>query len=118
MGEWYLVPLPVGVYPESDTPKGIVDLGGNAGTWTSSLFGHSGTDESGSTGNPSLAYPYQANDGRENEAASEAEARTIRGGTFRQVRLVARCAHRDGLAPFVTPLFIGLRLVCSSDASS
>jgi len=100
---------PVGDYsPQGDSPYGVADLGGNAQEWCSSLFG---------------PYPYDPQDGREilvynmnpeellpkiletgctsNPQAPEAylDKSVIRGGSWREERLVSRCAYRGWAAP-------------------
>jgi formylglycine-generating enzyme required for sulfatase activity len=54
-------------------------MSGNVWEWTHSLF---------------KPYPYQVNDGREDEKASD--ARALRGGSFLGDEGFARCASRDG----------------------
>jgi formylglycine-generating enzyme required for sulfatase activity len=68
---------PVGAYPGNVSPYGALDLAGNAGEWTSSLY---------------RPYPYGADDGREDPAAEG--VRVVRGGAFNLTRWNARCACR------------------------
>lgn len=93
--------------PQGDSPYGVVDMGGNAQEWCSSLFGR---------------YPYDPNDGREavvytvdpalmpqlhetgcvaNPQQIEAahNKQTIRGGSRRQGRHQSRGAYRSWAAP-------------------
>jgi formylglycine-generating enzyme required for sulfatase activity len=74
---------PVGLYsPVGDSPCGCADMVGNVWEWTYSLF---------------KPYPYQANDGRENEKVSG--QRVLRGGSFfylHSIPMSARCACRFG----------------------
>lgn len=69
---------PVGHYPLGVTPYGAYDMIGNVWEWTSSLY------------NP---YPYQADDGREDMAASG--WRVARGGSYGTDTRLARAAYRD-----------------------
>ena len=70
---------PVGLYsPQGDSLCGCADMSGNVLEWTHSLY---------------KPYPYQVNDGREDEKASG--ARALRGGSFVDLGGDARCAYRD-----------------------
>jgi len=64
---------PVGVFPDGDTPEGVCDLCGNVLEWTRSLYG-ARVEE------PDFPYPYRADDGREDVAASAQVMRIARGG--------------------------------------
>lgn len=69
---------PVGTYsPQGDSPYGCTDMSGNIWEWTHSLF---------------RPYPYEANDGRENEIDSG--RRVLRGGSFDLNKEFAHCAYR------------------------
>jgi formylglycine-generating enzyme required for sulfatase activity len=71
---------PVGKYsPDADSPYGCADMAGNVWEWTSSLY---------------KAYPYRADDGREDPDADG--RRVVRGGSFGNDRVLARCAYRHG----------------------
>jgi len=72
------VNTPVGLYsPRGDSPYGCADMAGNVWEWTHSL---------------KKGYPYKANDGREDEKTSAAHVR--RGGSFKNLERLARCACR------------------------
>lgn len=74
---------PVGRYsPAGDSPYGCADMAGNVWEWCSSLY---------------KPYPYRADDGREEAAASG--TRVLRGGSFYSRQDAARCAFRDHGAP-------------------
>jgi formylglycine-generating enzyme required for sulfatase activity len=71
---------PVGSFsPRGDSPYGCSDMSGNVWEWTHSIL---------------KEYPYDANDGREDENASS--ARAWRGGSFIDSQWLARCAFRGG----------------------
>jgi formylglycine-generating enzyme required for sulfatase activity len=71
---------PVGLYsPQGDSPFGCADMAGNVWERTHSLY---------------KPYPYQMNDGREDESSSV--ARVVRGGAFLNYDWDVRCAYRDG----------------------
>ncbi|MBN8456070.1 SUMF1/EgtB/PvdO family nonheme iron enzyme, partial [Accumulibacter sp.] len=88
---------PIGVFPDGDTPEGVVDLCGNVWEWTSSAY---------------ESYPY-APDARREGADSDAR-RVVRGGSWGGDRVNARCASRFGFIPGLRNDFLGLRLVCVS----
>ncbi len=64
--------------PQGDSPYGCADMSGNVLEWTNSLMN---------------VYPYNANDGREDEKASG--FRVLRGSTFNYSERGARCAFRS-----------------------
>jgi formylglycine-generating enzyme required for sulfatase activity len=69
---------PVGAYsPQGDSPYGAADMVGNVWEWCHSRY---------------KPYPYQANDGRENEAGDD--LRVLRGGSWFDDRDVAHCGYR------------------------
>jgi formylglycine-generating enzyme required for sulfatase activity len=85
----------VGFYSsQGDSPYGCADMSGNVWEWTHSLF---------------KPYPYQVNDGRENEKASG--ARALRGGSFIFSERLARCASRGNHVNL--DHFRGFRVVAS-----
>ena len=73
---------PVGRYPEGASPYGLLDMAGNVWEWTSSLY---------------WAYPYQADDGRED--LSTPESRVLRGGSWLDFYDSARAAYRRSYVP-------------------
>ncbi len=90
---------PVGSYPAGQSPCGALDMAGNVYEWTSSYF---------------LAYPYDAQDGRESPQAGPPQAcyRIRRGGAWDRTWHHARCAHRNFDVPSLNSDSQGFRLAC------
>ena len=60
------------------------------------------------------AYPYHADDGREDLGAGDDISRVVRGGSWYDVRLNARCAYRFGFPPDDRLSGLGFRVVLRS----
>ena len=76
---------PVGSYPQSASPYGVLDMAGNLWEWTLSSYTY-------------LDYPYVADDGR--EQTDMWAPRTVRGGgAWYNTAKYARSADRWGLIP-------------------
>jgi sulfatase modifying factor 1 len=89
---------PVGVYsPQGDSPYGCADMAGNVDEWTHSLL---------------HAYPYHADDGREDE--NSRRDRYIRGGSFGHNLNAVRCARRHPWHPGYCTNDAGFRVCTSS----
>jgi formylglycine-generating enzyme required for sulfatase activity len=88
---------PIGVFPDGQTPEGLVDMTGNTWDWTSSLY---------------TPYPYDAADGREAPSPPGA-LRVVRGGPwyYDQGHTHASCRAFD--APGGRGSLLGLRVVQS-----
>jgi formylglycine-generating enzyme required for sulfatase activity len=85
---------PVGAYsPQGDSPYGASDMAGNVWEWTHSLFER---------------YPYEADDGREDESVSGHHVQ--RGGSFIGTYQLARSASRYRGDPSFLD-FVGFRVV-------
>jgi formylglycine-generating enzyme required for sulfatase activity len=82
----------------------MAGVAGNVWEWTSSLWGSEWRK-------PEFGYPYNPRDGREDQQASKAMARAVRGGPFNLDRLDARCACRDGVYPYARDPCCGFRVV-------
>ncbi len=85
---------PVGKFsPAGDSPCGAADMSGNVWEWTSSLH---------------RAYPFRADDGREDPASSD--RRVLRGGSFYFNSRDARAASRDHYGPHYRLRHLGFRV--------
>jgi formylglycine-generating enzyme required for sulfatase activity len=96
---------PVGIFPEGISPCGCLDMSGNVGEWTISLWGKEDK--------PKFIYPYYARDGREDLQADDNYRRVLRGGAFFDDRDNTRCAARGRLWPDVRNWGNGFRVVVS-----
>jgi formylglycine-generating enzyme required for sulfatase activity len=86
---------PIGVFPDGETPAGLVDMTGNTFDWISSLY---------------RSYPYAASDGREGAVAEG--RRVARGGSWPDDRSVARAAYRFRRSPGSRDHNLGFRVGC------
>jgi formylglycine-generating enzyme required for sulfatase activity len=93
---------PAGSYPAGASPYGALDMAGNVWEWTSTLWG-------GCEWPPGFAYPYRADDGRE-EIEGDG-CRVVRGGSWFTPRVFARAAFRYWLGPGYGYGFMGVRVV-------
>ncbi len=84
---------PPGAFPSGASPWGLLDMAGNIWEWTASL---------------DAAYPYRADDGREDPVGSG--RRIMRGGCYANPQGYARCACRFRLIPTMRNQFTGFRL--------
>lgn len=91
---------PVGVFPRGRTPEGIADLSGNIWEWTTTIWGEN-------LQQPTFAYPYNANDGREDFDDGTAR-RVVRGGSWPNNLNLARAPYRDRNHPDFRYLILGL----------
>jgi formylglycine-generating enzyme required for sulfatase activity len=96
-----LTPTPVGLYPSEASPCGALDMAGNVWQWTRSLWGPE-------FGRPAFGYPYDPEDGREDEESSD--LRVLRGGAFLDDRGNMRCASRYGDGPDYRSRYRGFRV--------
>ena len=62
--------MPVGRYPDGDSPYGVLDMAGNVWEWTCSLWGKD-------CSKPEFGYPYDPEDGRENLSAPDTVLRVV-----------------------------------------
>lgn len=113
LGCWYesrdqVGTMPVGSFsPAGDSAYGCADMAGNTWDWTITLWGPEKDTQQ-------FKYPYQADDGREDQVAGKDYYRIIRGGSFKNNPEALHCACRDldpvayalnnlGFRVFITP---------------
>lgn len=83
---------PVTAFADGASAYGCLDMAGNVQEWTSTIWG---VDLPA----PDFAYPYRADDGRENPARLYRTFRVHRGGSFRSAVVSLRCAARGRSDP-------------------
>jgi len=94
---------PIGVFPDGDTPEGLVDMTGNVWEWTCSLFG-------ARQDTADFGYPYRSDDGREDPHAAASVNRVARGGSWYYDLEAARATTRYTFYPDGRNFTVGLRL--------
>lgn len=87
-----------GCFSSGSTPYGCLDMAGNVWEWTRSI----NTD-----------YPYDPDDGREDESVDNKIKRVLRGGAFYYYAGSVRCAARRRLSPYYRGFNFGFRVVCA-----
>ena len=95
---------PVGFFTSGASPYGCLDMVGNVWEWTSSLWGKDELE---------FKYPYKPGDARENLSASNDVRRVLRGCSWDDLRVDARCAYRFGNIPDYWYFTSGFRVVVS-----
>lgn len=94
----YAQPAPVGSYPSGASWVGALDMSGNVWEWTSTIY---------------TAYPYQADDGREDRSNVNAK-RALRGSSWNWIAADATTTARDDYAgDFASSDWYGFR--CARD---
>jgi len=95
----------VNAYPQGKSYYGVFDMAANAWEWISTIWG---TD----TDRPDFAYPYQADDGREN-LDDPTILRIVRGGGWKYTPDLIRCAYHDWNKPDTRGSGLGFRVVAA-----
>jgi len=86
--------------PQGDSPYGCVDMSGNVWEWTRTIWNEE-----------NFKYPYLSDDGREN--MEKIAPRVLRGGSFLNCEVDARCACRHWVNPNHRHNDLGFRVVVS-----
>jgi formylglycine-generating enzyme required for sulfatase activity len=94
----------VGSYPQGASPYGLLDMTGNVWELTRSLWG-------ASSQKPQFAYPYQADDGREDLQTDSSVMRVARGGSWVEAQTFCRPAYRAPGRPSDHYDCVGFRIV-------
>jgi formylglycine-generating enzyme required for sulfatase activity len=94
----------VGCFPGGASSYGCLDMGGNVWEWTRSLWGRD-------LSKPDFKYPYDSEDGREDEAAADDVRRVLRGGSFYFPANLVRCAYRSRPLPQDRDRYGGFRVI-------
>jgi formylglycine-generating enzyme required for sulfatase activity len=81
----------VGMYPAGATPQGVLDMAGNVWEWCLNKY-----------------------DSPKDTSLRGDARRVVRGGSWYDYRVFARCASRDHDAPGFRDVVIGFRVVCVS----
>jgi formylglycine-generating enzyme required for sulfatase activity len=90
----------VGCFPGGESPYGCLDMSGNVLEWTRTIW------------NDKFGYPYKLDDGREDLQQKDA-LRVLRGGSYFNRAVRARCAFRGRYDPVIRSGFGGFRVVVS-----
>jgi len=85
----------VGIFPDGESPYGVLDASGNVWKWTRSL---------------KKVYKYNRNDGREDEQGTG--VRILRGGSWGSTSENARASYRDGFNQYFRNDILGFFVVC------
>ncbi len=94
LDDGHVVHAPVGSFKAN--PFGLHDMLGNVREWCRSAYG---------------AYEPGATTGRDSPRTGDVERRVVRGGSFSDMSVHARCAYRDVETPSTTHYSLGIRPV-------
>jgi formylglycine-generating enzyme required for sulfatase activity len=85
---------PVGSYPQGASPEGVLDLAGNAAEWTADVY---------------QEEPPQLSSSVNPRGPAAGGYRVIRGGSWREPRILQRTTNRDAVPPDTRSPEIGFR---------
>ncbi len=92
----------VGCHPDGISPFGLMDCVGQVWEWTSTAWGQSWR-------NVVFPFPYRRDDGRE-DLIPEEYLRIVKGGSWDDSSIFARCASRGPNDPSFKSHYIGFRM--------
>ena len=91
--------MPINAYSAGISSYGVYNMAGNVWEWVQSEF---------------RAYPYQADDGRENLTGTN--SRVLRGGSWYDNEGFVRATHRNNDTPYFQSDTVGFRCAGVVDA--
>ena len=106
-GDW--TTTPAGMYPLGASPYGVLGLSGNLWEWTRSLYGEWNLKKG--EHNSQFEYPYQVDDGRENNPSSDDKTLILRGGSWAGFSYYVRLSARGYIRPLYFWYHGGFRVV-------
>jgi formylglycine-generating enzyme required for sulfatase activity len=107
------MPTSPGCFVGGCSPYGCEDLVGNVAEWTRSVWNRTGSLE------PEFVYSYDPRDpARDGTQAGDKAWRIVRGGSWGDSYIDARCASRGGAFPWFGYTTVGFRVVLKTSGDS